>query len=125
MVASARASTARNLRTVDAISDSAAAKRTSAERIFRRLTVGLGANGTAATMLAAVKPASKYERAVRYTIILRRGWNMRQVGGVDGVSPAPSAVALEVVPLTMNACRSPQPRTCSGVSSLLIPWERF
>ena len=80
MVASARASTARNLRTVDAISDSAAAKRTSAERIFGRLTVGLGANGTAATMLAAVKPASKYERAVRYTIILRREWNIRQVG---------------------------------------------
>jgi hypothetical protein len=65
--ASVRASTARNVRTAEAISDSAAARRTSAVWILGRWIVGLGANGVAATMLAAVKPASRYERAVRDT----------------------------------------------------------
>jgi hypothetical protein len=35
-------------------------------------TLDRGANGMVATMLAAVKPASRYERAVRYTVILRK-----------------------------------------------------
>jgi hypothetical protein len=65
-------STARSVRAADAIFDSAAARRTSTARILGTWSSGLGAIGMAATMLAAVNPASRYERAVRYLSFLRR-----------------------------------------------------